>query len=104
VSWLLGIASFAAASDLPTVLPQNVKVVHFPSASIGDERTLLVILPLDYDTAVRRYPTLYLLHGYDADIIGWARGTNLSAYAERHQLILVKPDASRGWYVNCVSD
>jgi len=104
VSWLLGIASFAAASDLPTVLPQNVKVVHFPSASIGDERTLLVILPLDYDTAVRRYPTLYLLHGYDADITGWARGTNLSAYAERHQLIIVTPDASRGWYVNSVSD
>jgi putative tributyrin esterase len=104
VSWLLGMASFAAASDLPTVLPQNVKIVHFSSASIGDERTLLVILPVDYDTAVRRYPTLYLLHGYDADITGWARGTNLSAYAARHQLIIVTPDASRGWYVNSVSD
>ncbi len=104
VSWLLGVASFAAASDLPTVLPQNVKVVHFPSASLGDERTLLVMLPADYDTALRRYPTLYLLHGYDADITGWARGTNLSAYAARHQLIIVTPDASRGWYVNSVSD
>jgi len=104
VSWLLGTTSFAAASDLPTVLPQNVKVVHFPSASIGDERTLLVILPPDYDTAVRRYPTLYLLHGYDADITGWARATNLSVYAARHQLIIVTPDASRAWYVNSVSD
>lgn len=103
-SWLLAMASMAAASDLPTVFPQNVKVVHFPSTSIGDERTLLVILPPDYDTAVRRYPTLYLLHGYDADITGWARGTNLSAYAARHQLIIVTPDASRGWYVNSVSD
>jgi putative tributyrin esterase len=104
VSYLLAMASFAAASDLPTVLPQNVKVVHFPSTSLGDERTLLVMLPLDYDTSVRRYPALYLLHGYDADITGWARGTNLSAYAAHHQLIIITPDASRGWYVNSVSD
>jgi len=104
VSWLFGMASVAVAVDLPTVLPQNIKIVRFPSPSLGDERTLLVILPLDYDTAVSRYPTLYLLHGYDADITGWSRGTNLSAYASRHHLIIVTPEASRGWYVNSVSD
>ncbi|HTC93611.1 MAG TPA: alpha/beta hydrolase family protein [Terriglobales bacterium] len=94
----------ASAADLPTVLPRNVKIVQFSSASLGDERTLLVILPLDYDTSTSRYPTLYLLHGYDADITDWARGTNLTAYAAEHHLIIVTPDASRGWYVNSVSD
>jgi len=93
-----------SAVDLPTVLPWNVKVVQFSSASLGDERTLLVILPLDYDTSTNRYPTLYLLHGYDADYTDWARGTNLTAYAAEHHLIIVTPEASRGWYVNSVSD
>ena len=94
----------AAATDLPTVLAQNVKIVQFASASLGDQRTMLVMLPLDYDTWVSRYPTLYLLHGYDADITDWARGTDLSAYAARHHLIIVTPDASRGWYLNSVAN
>jgi putative tributyrin esterase len=93
-----------AADDLPTVMPRNVKVVQFSSASLGDVRRLLVILPLDYETSTSRYPTLYLLHGYDADFTDWARGTNLSEYAARHHLIIVTPEASRGWYVNSVSD
>jgi S-formylglutathione hydrolase FrmB len=100
----LGFVSLARATDLPTVFPLNVKVVHFPSASLGDDRTMLVMLPVDYDTSVVRYPTLYLLHGYDADITDWARGTNLSAYATQHHLIIVTPDASRGWYVNNVGN
>jgi putative tributyrin esterase len=91
------------AQELPTVLPQNVKVVRFSSASLGEDRTMLVMLPVDYDTVVRRYPVLYLLHGFDADITDWARGTNLSAYAARHQLIIVTPDAGHSWYVNSVS-
>lgn len=92
------------AQELPAVLPTNVKIVHFPSATLAQERTMLVMLPVDYDTAVRRYPVLYLLHGADADITDWARGTNLSYYAARHQLIIVTPDASRSWYVNSVSN
>jgi hypothetical protein len=34
----IGIALVAAATDLPTVLPANVKIVHFPSASLGMNR------------------------------------------------------------------
>ena len=89
--------------EMPTVLPTNVRIVHFPSVTLAEERTMLVMLPVDYDSAVRRYPVLYLLHGYDADITDWARGTNLSDYATRHQLIIVTPDASHSWYVNSVS-
>jgi putative tributyrin esterase len=95
---------FVQGQELPTVLPANVRIVHFPSATLAEERTMLVMLPVDYDMAVRRYPVLYLLHGYDADITDWARGTNLSDYATRHQLIIVTPDASHSWYVNSVSN
>jgi putative tributyrin esterase len=100
----LGSVARVQANDLPTVLPINVKIVHFPSVILGDERDMLVMLPVDYETSVRRYPVLYLLHGADADITDWARGTNLSEYAKRHQLIIVTPDASRSWYVNSVTN
>jgi putative tributyrin esterase len=94
----------AQGQELPTVLPMNVKIVHFPSATLAEERAMLVMLPVDYDTAVRRYPVLYLLHGADADITDWVRGTNLSEYASHHQLIIVTPDACRSWYVNSVAN
>jgi putative tributyrin esterase len=93
-----------AETEVKAVLPPNVRIVHFSSATLGEDRSMLVMLPTEYDTAVRRYPVLYLLHGYDADITDWARGTNLSDYATRHQLIIVIPDASHSWYVNSVSN
>ena len=92
------------AQELPTVLPTNVKIVHFPSPTLGEDRTMLVMLPVNYEHTVRRYPVLYLLHGHDADITDWTRGTNLSDYATRHELIIVTPDASRSWYVNSVAN
>jgi putative tributyrin esterase len=100
----LGSVARIQANDLPTVLPANVKIVHFPSAILGEERDMLVMLPVDYETSVRRYPVLYLLHGADADITDFARGTNLSEYAKHHQLIIVTPDASKSWYVNAAKN
>jgi putative tributyrin esterase len=100
----LGSVARVQANDLPTVLPTNVKIVHFPSAILGEERDMLVMLPVDYETSVRRYPVLYLLHGADADITDFARGTNLSEYAKHHQLIIVTPDASKSWYVNAAKN
>jgi putative tributyrin esterase len=99
-----GMARPTFADDLPTVVPSNVKIVHFPSATLEEDRTMLVMLPVNYENTVRRYPVLYLLHGYDADITDWARGTNLSDYAARHELIIVTPDASHSWYLNSVAN
>jgi len=107
VSFLLlsfGMTRPTFADDLPTVVPTNVKIVHFPSATLEEDRTMLVMLPVSYENTVRRYPVLYLLHGYDADITDWARGTNLSDYATRHELIIVTPDASHSWYLNSVAN
>jgi putative tributyrin esterase len=101
---ILYLNAVAEGQQLPTVLPANVEIVRFQSTTLAEERTILVMLPLDYDTAARRYPVLYLLHGADPDITDWARGTNLSYYAAQHQLIIVTPDASHGWYVNSVAN
>ncbi len=50
------------------------KVVHefFHSALIGDDRDLWVYTPPGYDPASsKKYPVLYLLHGYSDDASGW---------------------------------
>ena len=95
----------SAADALPAELASNVHVVHFHSAALGEERSFAILLPNDYRESADRYPTLYLLHGYDADFTSWFRGTNLSGLAAAHRhMIIVTPDASRGWYVNSAAD
>lgn len=46
---------------------------HFyKSAIVGDDRDFYVYTPPGYDpTAAKRYPVLYLLHGYSDDASGW---------------------------------
>jgi enterochelin esterase family protein len=50
-------------------------IVHrepYKSAIIGDNREFFVYTPPGYDpTAKKRYPVLYLLHGYSDDASGW---------------------------------
>jgi len=50
-------------------------VIHrhfYSSAIVGDRRDFYVYTPPGYDpTARRRYPVLYLLHGFSDDASGW---------------------------------
>jgi enterochelin esterase family protein len=54
-------------------VPHGVVHRHFyTSAIVGDRRDFYVYTPPGYDpTARRRYPVLYLLHGYSDDASGW---------------------------------
>jgi enterochelin esterase-like enzyme len=66
-----------------------------------------VYLPPGYDApanATRRYPVVYLLHGYPGAPIDWFRGAQLQQTADLmladgliRPMILVAPDASGGW-------
>ncbi len=73
---------------------------HFyRSAIVGDERDFYVYTPPGYDPrAKRRYPVLYLLHGYSDDASGWtAVGRanvildNLIAQGKAQPMIIVMP-------------
>jgi putative tributyrin esterase len=59
-----------------------------------------MLLPADYDTSTRRYPTLYLLHGLGDDHTAWSSMTNVSEYSAAYPIIIVMPDAGRSFYVN----
>ena len=107
--WLmLRVAILCLVLTLPAlsqgVAARNVTAIRFHSPSLGQERSVSVLLPTGYDASTRRYPVLYLLHGLGDDHTIWALRTNLSAYAARHAILIVMPDASQSWYVNSAVD
>jgi len=72
----------------------------FKSGVVGDQRDYYVYTPPDYDTSgkKKKYPVLYLLHGYSDDSSGWtAVGRanvildNLIAQQKARPMIVVMP-------------
>ncbi len=66
-----------------------------------------VILPPDYYTSNRRYPVVYLLHGYSDDETGWTQFGEADRIIDEGMrkgtlppMIVVMPDAGVTWYMN----
>ncbi|HEY6936620.1 MAG TPA: alpha/beta hydrolase family protein [Terriglobales bacterium] len=78
----------------------NVTTVPFDSQALHRRAPFNVILPAGYESSVRRYPVLYLLHGIGDRYDTWVTNTNLVEYARPYQLIIVMPEGDKGWYVN----
>lgn len=76
----------------------RVETVDFHSALVGKSLPYKVILPGDYPTSARRYPVLYLLHGWTAHYTDWATRTNVADYASQYRMIVVMPEGNDGWY------
>lgn len=77
-------------------------VVTRPLSSSALARTVQyrVILPDHYDTESRRYPVLYLLHGYGGTFSDWTNRTKVAEYAAGQPLIIVTPEGANSWYVD----
>ncbi|MCX6621107.1 MAG: alpha/beta hydrolase-fold protein [Acidobacteria bacterium] len=92
----------------PATLDWEVKpvprgVVHrheYRSGVVGDDRDFYVYTPPNYDpSAARRYPVLYLLHGYSDDSSAWTAGgqvhvilDNLIAAGKAQPMLVVMPN------------
>ena len=77
-----------------------VKTAEFDSPSVGRTMKYNIALPKDYDSATdKRYPVLYLLHGYTSNYLDWAR-LGAAKAAEPYDLIVVMADGGNSWYVN----
>lgn len=63
-----------------------------------------IILPSGYDSTVRRYPVLYLLHGLMGSYVDWESRTRLTEYVKGLDLIVVMPDGNDAWYTNSAGD
>ncbi|MBN2412167.1 esterase family protein [candidate division KSB1 bacterium] len=79
----------------------------FKSELLNYDVNYAVYLPPDYDSSTRKYPVVYLLHGYTDDESAWIQfgEVNLAAdnaieKREIPPMIIVMPDAGVTWYMN----
>jgi len=101
VVWLaflsLAPAGRALAKDYETV---EMTATHLGGRTVGFN----LILPRDYATTARRYPVLYLLHGYTDHYPAWVSYTRLTEHAHGYDQIIVMPEGDNGFYTNSASD
>lgn len=91
----------AAFEDTAVVAHGDIRIVWYPSSTLGGQRRMHVYTPPGYDGSVDRYPVLYLLHGGGDDDSGWSTigragfiVDNLLASGKVRPLIVVMPNGS----------
>ncbi len=92
------------AAPLPAKVLEGLE---FSSKLMKKSVQFAVYLPPDYDASTRRYPVLYLLHGYTDDETGWVQFGEIPQIADRlilagdvAPMIIVMPDGGVTWYMN----
>jgi len=86
------------------ILKESLKV---KSPVLGKDVEYSIYFPADYDKSNRRYPVLYLLHGYTDDETGWSQFGEAQVIADRLMqngeaapMIIVMPDGGVTWYMD----
>ena len=92
--------SFAQSGQVQESLKMNSKI-------LGRDVKYTLYLPPDYATSQRRYPVLYLLHGYTGGETDWVQfgqanhtADKAIAAGEIPPMIIVMPDGGNDWYAN----
>ncbi len=81
----------------------RVETVRVRSGLLGRDVAYSVVLPPGYGlftSRAKRYPVLYMLHGWGGGYDSWLTRSSLRRYAEEHQLIVVTPEGEKGWYTD----
>ncbi|MCY7349630.1 MAG: esterase family protein [Cytophagaceae bacterium] len=101
----LFIHCLAATAQMGNV--QEGKTVK--STLLGKNVRYSVYLPPNFGTSERKYPVVYLLHGYGDDETGWVQFGEVNRLADKAiadgtipPMIIVMPDGQKDWYVNSV--
>jgi len=97
VAWAGFGAAFIATTS--AAAPPTAHVVSYESPSVGRTLKCRVLLPAGYESSGRRYPVLYLLHGFSGDYTNWTRH-GVERAAAPYDLIVVQVDGGNSWYVN----
>ena len=86
---------------------QVIEGISMPSAILGKGVNYAIYLPPDYQQSERKYPVVYLLHGYTDNESGWIQFGEVhlaadQAIAQREipPMIIVMPDGGVSWYIN----
>ncbi len=95
----------AAHSQIPRGVVKESLTIE--SKILKKDVNYTIYLPSDYETSNRRYPVVYLLHGYGDSDVGWVQYGEASLFADEAiakriipPMILVMPDAGVSWFIN----
>lgn len=99
---LLGILLLPASGQ--SIVKESVT---FKSRILDRDIRYSIYLPDGYNTSERRYPALYLLHGYTDDETAWVLKGRTQEIADESirkgesvPTIIIMPDAWDSWYIN----
>lgn len=106
-----GLALAAALIAVTPAMAASGQIVSeghkMPSQILGRDVAYAVYVPPDYAASTRRYPVVYLLHGYTDNESGWVQFGEIGAAADRAiadreipPMIIVMPDGGVAWYMN----
>lgn len=85
----------------PALQAFEVKTVSINATAMKASYPATVVLPDSYKVSNKRYPVVYLLHGYSGNYQDWARASEVESFADSRQLIIVMPDGNFGsWYID----
>lgn len=91
----------------PRSLAYNVDTIGIYSPSMQKTSPCLVILPDSYQSNTgKRYPVLYLLHGWSGNYTSWiSDAPQIVKYADAYQMMIVCPDGGYdSWYLDSPVD
>lgn len=97
--------TICALTALSTLTHATVLRETFESAALGVQKAYRVYLPKGYESGIRSYPVIYLLHGWGVTENYWADNLGLAETADAMHLqaIIVMPDGDRSFYANSVT-
>ncbi len=81
--------------------------LKYNSTVLGYDVRYSVYLPPDYETSGKRYPVLYLLHGFTGNNTSWIRQGDINEIMDKginsgviEPMIIIIPDGKYYWYIN----
>lgn len=92
---------------IPLCAEARVDTLWVQSSQMDKKIGTTVILPEDYDTALKaKYPVIYILHGAGGDYGNWLRRVpQLEQYSTHYGFIFVCPDGGKtSWYLDSPVD
>lgn len=85
-----------------TAQKHQTDTIEIASDRLAYPMKVCVTLPaqaLQSDSKEKRFPVLYLLHGYSGDYSNWVKmGGNIDSLATVNEMIVVCPDGRDSWY------
>ncbi len=79
--------------------------LYLHSVSMNREIPCLVFKPGSGASDLKRYPVLYLLHGYDGSWLSWDwLQEDLQDWSDRYGMYIVCPDGANSWYLDSPID